>query len=660
MQIIPIVLLLVLLSSHTFGQHCPKYEKSIKAGDTYVRAKKYKEAIVEFQAAQIAARECDLSGDVLADKFKQVFDGLTRQKDEADANRVIAEKATALAREGLTREQKEKAKAEVLRDFARSQAYANAAYIFCEKDPTLAMSFAFSSLSIHKNDMAFIALLKAFNMNSWFYSHNWESFGDADLSPDGSFVARVSSEADLKIENLRTGRIVTCQEKADNVQFLPNGNILLWSRMGADKPLGDLIILTRDYKEICHYRLKFLNVTIDDKGTIMLPAFDEERRTQVCWINPDNGKLKKVLLPRSFTGLPHVNATSSQFTIFCEDFPASLWITTNSESGISINPPPRKIIRSVDIKGTKAVFYLRGAVKGEQDAIGVLNLDGLNSGRAMSILPLKDVNESDASGIVKFLDDNTIIASSTSGWSKILNLATNASYIIGGSRASDQIISFPKDSLFIMGRRSGEITVYDFKGIAISNLQGSIASDGLNEAFGKITIDKSGTQVLTVSRNGARLWQRPRYDLKWESLSSEADSVLPAKLSYFKLFDVSKGFDRASIEKYSLSSMPINNLGEIFLQFNLGGYTDLFKTNLQKGIENVFMMGDKYNFGYCLYTDNNYKRYFILKPDLVFGLIKKEFEEDRIMQITNKFKAKWVETDEFNRKVLNLNLEPIK
>jgi hypothetical protein len=40
--------------------------------------------------------------------------------------------------------------------------------------------------------------------------------------------------------------------------------------------------------------------------------------------------------------------------------------------------------------------------------------------------------------------------------------------------------------------------------------------------------------------------------------------------------------------------------------------------------------------------------------------MKKEFTDDRIIQIDDRLNAKWVENNEFNQKVLYQKLDPVK
>jgi hypothetical protein len=623
-----------------YSQKCPKYDRTIKAGDGYLNDKKFKEAIVEYQAAQIAAKECEISGEELVERFKRVFDALAKLKDDAETNRIIADKATALAKERLAKEQVEKQKAEELNGIAQSQVYANAAYIFCERDPTIAISFAFSSLEMRRNRMALMAMLKAFNFNSWFYNKNMDGLRDADLSPDGSAIAKIAPDSSLQIEDLRLHKTYRSKTTTENVRYLPNGNLLTWSKSKFGRPLGAIEL--RDHKGmvIGRHVLKFVDFVVDEKGMVALPVAGDDGKVRICRINPVNGKLSFLEVPESFGTLSLVYATSSKFTILCNSYPGNIWITPNAALGISIAAPPRKLICAVDIKGLKAAFYIKSSNVGEPDLAGILNLDGVNPGRKIVMMPLKVASSPASTGSIKFLDENNIIATSSDGWSQIINLPTKENYPIDGLRPIDQIIPIQKDSLFVLARRSGEITIYDLKGIPINMLRGNGSSDGVNQAVSRLTVDKNGEQILTVSRGNAKLWQRPHYNLKY--IISNTENSLSSAPSYFTRYNISEISEKVNIESDPLLSMPVNNVGEVFLQFHFGGYSDLFRTSLQFGYENVADMREEDDYSFTIFTDKNYKRKFIVKPELVYRLIKKEFEDARILLIDDDLKSKWI------------------
>lgn len=96
MQIkITILFAFICLTSHAqkTQKNCPKYDTALKNGYEYLSKKSYDKALIEFQAAQIAARECGIAADEPANELKKVFEGLSAQKKEAINQRDAAIKA---------------------------------------------------------------------------------------------------------------------------------------------------------------------------------------------------------------------------------------------------------------------------------------------------------------------------------------------------------------------------------------------------------------------------------------------------------------------------------------------------------------------------------------------------------------------------------------
>lgn len=76
---------------------CPKYDLLMDLGNSFLKRGEPEEALIEFQAAQIAARECGLVADQPAAAIKKVFDELKAQRDNA----IKAQKLAQTAQEEL-------------------------------------------------------------------------------------------------------------------------------------------------------------------------------------------------------------------------------------------------------------------------------------------------------------------------------------------------------------------------------------------------------------------------------------------------------------------------------------------------------------------------------------------------------------------------------
>lgn len=87
----------MLIATQTYSQ-CPKYNQAIEAGKIFLTQKAFDKAIVEFQAAQIAARECKQSKGEPAILLKKAFDGIQKQRDRAieAGKKALLEKQSAI------------------------------------------------------------------------------------------------------------------------------------------------------------------------------------------------------------------------------------------------------------------------------------------------------------------------------------------------------------------------------------------------------------------------------------------------------------------------------------------------------------------------------------------------------------------------------------
>jgi|GEM_PF-6140042 len=103
-----LMILLLLFTSVALAQPCIKYQEAMSAGDRYYNSNppNLDQALIEYQAAQIAARECGISGDTASLKLKLVFEGLKAQRNQADAARRLAEQATVRAKAALAKADK--------------------------------------------------------------------------------------------------------------------------------------------------------------------------------------------------------------------------------------------------------------------------------------------------------------------------------------------------------------------------------------------------------------------------------------------------------------------------------------------------------------------------------------------------------------------------
>ncbi len=106
-------LLFSFLCLNLQGQKCPdKYDSAMSAGKTYLSKSDYDKALIEFQAAQIAARECGISTNEPADSLNQVFNYLKKQRNESVDAKRNAEKSEKKTKEALKKVELEKNRAD--------------------------------------------------------------------------------------------------------------------------------------------------------------------------------------------------------------------------------------------------------------------------------------------------------------------------------------------------------------------------------------------------------------------------------------------------------------------------------------------------------------------------------------------------------------------
>lgn len=99
-----IAILFILLGINAQSQNCPRYDNALKAGNEYLERRFYDKALKEFQAAQIAARECGISTKIPAAGLDKVFKGLEAQnrrakflQSQAEKDRFIADSTKLIA-----------------------------------------------------------------------------------------------------------------------------------------------------------------------------------------------------------------------------------------------------------------------------------------------------------------------------------------------------------------------------------------------------------------------------------------------------------------------------------------------------------------------------------------------------------------------------------
>lgn len=107
----------MLIATQAYSQ-CPKYNQAIEAGKSFLIQKAFDKAIVEFQAAQIAARECKQSKGEPAILLKKAFDGIQKQRDRA----IEASKKTLIEKQSAIKAKEQAELARLQADSSRAKA----------------------------------------------------------------------------------------------------------------------------------------------------------------------------------------------------------------------------------------------------------------------------------------------------------------------------------------------------------------------------------------------------------------------------------------------------------------------------------------------------------------------------------------------------------
>src|SRR5687768_866427 len=81
-----IVFSIMLCGFTLHAQQCPKFVKAMRDGNYYLKGNRsLDKALIEFQAAQVAARECGLNTNEPAEALVKVYNGLKKQVKDAEA-----------------------------------------------------------------------------------------------------------------------------------------------------------------------------------------------------------------------------------------------------------------------------------------------------------------------------------------------------------------------------------------------------------------------------------------------------------------------------------------------------------------------------------------------------------------------------------------------
>ena len=222
-------------------QNCKDFQRFLQSGKTYFENTDFDQALIEFQAAQVAARICGCSSTEPATLIEDCITGIQQQKDDA-----ISALAEAKAQRKIA-EQKEK---QAQRN-ARASQNALAALKLEESDHTQALRLAEMNYHLFPESHAAAGVLQNLlgkatktYYNSDRLAHHAD-INDATFSSDGQFVVTASNDHSAILWDT-TGRMIHRFEghsaPIHNITFSPNGKLiasvgaegeaLLWDKSG--------------------------------------------------------------------------------------------------------------------------------------------------------------------------------------------------------------------------------------------------------------------------------------------------------------------------------------------------------------------------------------------------------------------------------------------
>ena len=517
------------------------------------------------------------------------------------------------------------------KDAAVEEALANAAYAFADRDPTLSVNYALKALQTRNNVTAQLALVKAFNTGSWFYSHQFDSIYDADISEDGTTVV-TTGHSIAKITNLRTGYVKETGVTADYVSYLPDGKILFWSPWHGKEGEGKIVITDSIGNEQAYHSLEFNTISVSN-GEILVPAFENQGEMSLNIIEPTTGKIRKERLSKNFDMLyGFYDFYKAKGILVQTDGISShnLMLRSDDETTRRVHMPDGYQISKGEINKNILALYLLGR-RNQPDAVALIDLNKPGPDYRPHMIELRSVDYGDKGGFLTFIDSSQVMAASTDGWVAVVNLKSEKVNFIEGHRATDRMCVSRKGDIVAIAKRSGEVFLHNREGIKLGRLLGLAHSDGLNTATTKIAFDKSGNRAITVNAGTLKVWSKPTYTMV--DIRSGPHGYEDATIAMFDSIDQKVGAPSIDFT-HSRDSRKVNNVGEVWHQFVLSDKVDFIDTGLTKNdlhTMRIYSEGKTKDWGYSF--NGRYHRLLVIAPEIIKALVVDEIAKGRIMSM---------------------------
>jgi hypothetical protein len=557
------------------------------------------------------------------------------------AARDAAESAATAERSALEAERREHGLAEERARIARAEAYGSAAYAYSLQDPTLALRLAEESLKESPNTTAQLAVLRAFNSGSWFYSERFDGADDAVFSEDGSTFAWTDTKSNVHVRrreglerkwSIDTGSVGLTS--LANLSLSSSGDVIVWAARSGVGALGTLTIWNASGQKQKTFEGRFLGAYSCGGNTMIIADYADYRVQRAGKGQAPIMRIIDVAARAEQAHLgPEQQGTFERITdVACTPHAKRIVLTSGNEifaraewGGYRRFSAPECYLAldaAISPDGKHAAAYLRAGRQGQQDGIATLDLETFS----FRVVALAEAPTGDSGGKVSFIDPDRVVAASTAGWTRVVNLKTGAiESLIPKERGTDQIATCPTTGDFAIARRSGSVVVFDRTGSPIARLLGHAASDGLNVNFRRVAFDADKGYILTAAKDGVRIWRRPQEPLV--RAVDTVDFMSDAPASSFK-----KAFDGPGVAGpcrdplgSMMDSLSIDDSGFLSLCLRLTDRNDLLATGLtQKEFSPVVVPRAKDRQSMAAwFSSTGYIRLFALEPARVLQYLQR-------------------------------------
>lgn len=504
---------------------------------------------------------------------------------------------------------------------ATAAAYGNAAYSYSASDPTLSLRLGQLAAGYGSTATAQVATLRAFNSGSWIYSERLDDGYDAALSEDGSKMAWVDAGSRLHVRDLGSGneKSWTISQSdfqiagTGNIAFISGNGLVTWRYRDGNGP-GSVTLWGGDGAMLHAFNGAFGRVTVCgpniiaareiDDSAVKIHVMDVRSKSDQIITADSSGMSSAIFSPLGCTPDGRLVASASDVGLVI--------IRDGAVHEIAASGRIEDIQISDD--GQRLAAFLRGRA----DAVGIFDL---STEQWSVVIPLEET-PGEASGFIRFLDANRVIAASTHGWIRIVDIGTRVVKALPDKhRAVDQIAVDRATETFAVARRSGTVTVYDKTAFPIARLISTASSDALNENFDAVRFSSTGSLLLTSARSGVRLWRRPE-----PALLAGLNSPIEQPSEAVKKTFGAVGHEHSGIEPCSKSqNMVIDDAGLLSLCVRTHGRDELLPTGLSTDeFSPAVVTRMRENLDFAVWSSDDHSRTFVLNGSQIGDYLRSQ------------------------------------